>query len=101
MEDKIKIPIRCLKERKHYLEFASNRHKMNDIARNLDDSIQIQEFMFGQYELFRRDYERMHNEKCKECKKKHLRKYEKFFQKFFPSCTTLQLTHPIRLLYFF
>ena len=83
MEDKIKIPIRCLKERKQYLEFASNRHKMNDIARNLDDCIQIQEFIFGQYEFFRRDYERMHNEKCKECKKKHLRKYEKFFQKFF------------------
>ena len=83
MEDKIKIPIRCLKERRHYLEFASNRHKMNDIARSLDDSIQTQEFMFGQYEFFRRDYERMHNEKCKECRPQPLKKYEKIFQKFF------------------
>ena len=83
MEDKIKIPIRCLKERRHYLEFASNRHKMNDIARNLDDCIQIQEFVFGQYEFFRCDYERMHKEKYKEYRPQPLRKYEKFFQKFF------------------
>lgn len=83
MEDDVKIPIRCLKERRHYLEFASNRHKMNDIARNLDDCIQIQEFIFGQYEFFRRDYERMHKEKYKECRPQPLRKYEKFFQKFF------------------
>ena len=27
MEDKIKIPIRCLKERRHYLEFASKDRK--------------------------------------------------------------------------
>ena len=94
MEDKIKIPIRCLKERRHYLEFASNRHKMNDIARNLDDSIQIQELMFGQYEFFRCDYERMHKEKCKECKKQHLRKYENFFQKFFSALRHVTINQP-------
>ena len=94
MEDKIKIPIRCLKERKHYLEFASNRHKMNDIARNLDDCIQIQEFIFGQYEFFRRDYERMHKEKCKEYRPQPLRKYENFFQKFFSALRHVTINQP-------